>query len=149
VARESVGGAGLVIYRPSSVYGPMVQDVHRGLINNLVKNARNGRFTVLDSQVMSLRDYVYAGDIGHYVARQVVEGSAGGEGGVRFLISGRCSPIFEVVRKIQRLLHLNVYYRLDDRFGNHGHITFNPDLMPRGWRPVTLDYGISRFARVD
>ena len=149
LARQQVGTGRLLIYRPSSVYGPMEQDAHRGLINNLVKNARNGRFTVLDAQVMSLRDYVYAGDIGQYIARQVCEGGAGSGNDVRFLVSGRCSPIFEVVRKIQRLLHTNVYYRLDAGFGNHGHITFNPDVMPADWRPVTLDYGIRQFALVD
>jgi len=134
------------IYRPSSVYGPMVQKSRQGLINNLVSNCQAGRVTVLDSHVMSLRDYVYAGDIGKYVAGRIHSGSSGThDNGTCFLVSARCSSIFEVVNKIERTLKLKLRYRYDPSFGNNKNITFSDRILPMGWLPVPLDVGLRQF----
>ena len=135
-----------VFYRPSSVYGPMVQNARKGLINNLINNGRNARVTVLDAHVMALRDYVFSHDIGQFVARCVRSGRRVENGRPeRFLVSARCSSIFEVVRKIQRILNLNLRVRYDANFGNNRNITFSARTMPAGWRPVTLDVGLRQF----
>ena len=134
------------IYRPSSVYGPMVQKSQQGLINNLVSNGQAGRVTVLDSHVMSLRDYVYTGDIGKYVAGRVhSESSVKSDDGTYFLVSSRCSSIFEVVNKIERTLKLKLHYRYDPSFGNNRNITFSDRILPSGWLPVPLDVGLRQF----
>ena len=136
----------LAIYRPSSVYGPMTQKSRLGLINNLINNARNGHITVLDSHVMSLRDYVFAGDIGNYIARRIrFELNNSKIEPVQFLVSAKCSSIFEVFEKIRRILNLHAQFRYDDQFGNNKNITFSDSVMPAGWRPVTLDVGIRQF----
>lgn len=136
----------LTIYRPSSVYGPMTQKSRLGLINNLINNARNGRITVLDAHVMSLRDYVFAGDIGNYIGRQIRFGREDKTNDwVRFLVSAKCSSIFEVFAKIRQILNLHAPYRYDDQFGNHKNITFSDSVLPQDWRPVTLDVGIRQF----
>lgn len=134
------------IYRPSSVYGPMVQKSRLGLINNLINNARAGRITVLDAHVMSLRDYVFAGDIGNYIAKRIkfgIEKTANTQ--VQFLVSAKCSSIFEVFSKIKRILNLHAQFRFDDQFGNNKNITFSDSVLPSGWRPVSLDVGIRKF----
>ena len=136
----------LAIYRPSSVYGPMTQKSRLGLINNLINNARNGHITVLDAHVMSLRDYVFAGDIGNYIARRIRFGLDDNTNErVQFLVSAKCSSIFEVFAKIKRILNLHAQFRFDDQFGNHKNITFSDRVLPQGWRPVTLDVGIRQF----
>ncbi len=143
---DSFSSNELALYRPSSVYGPMEQKSRLGLINNLISNARNGRITVLDAHVMSLRDYVFAGDIGNYIARRIrfeVDGRI--DKPVQFLVSAKCSSIFEVFEKIKRILNLHAQIRYDDQFGNHKNITFSDSVMPPGWRPVTLDVGIRQF----
>lgn len=134
------------IYRPSSVYGPTAQKNRHGLINNLVSNAHNNRITVLDAHLMSLRDYVLAGDIGSYVGRQI-RFKLGNQSNqpVQFLVSARSSSIFEVVEKIKRILNLHAPFRYDDQFGNHENITFSDRVKPCGWRPMTLDMGIRQF----
>lgn len=139
----------LCVYRPSSVYGPMLHSTDRGLINNLISNARSGRTTVLDSKLMSLRDYVYAGDIGNYIGRKIKNQTKPQSTLHHFLVSSRCSSIFEVVQKIRKILNLNVYYTLDDNFGNNRNITFNQNVMPVDWQPATLSFGIRQFALVN
>jgi nucleoside-diphosphate-sugar epimerase len=136
----------IAIYRPSSVYGPMEQKSRHGLINNLILNARTGRITVLDAHVMSLRDYVFAGDIGNFVARRIrFERDESTNRRAQFLVSARCSSIFEVFQKIKRILNLHAQFRYDDQFGNHKNITFSDSVLPPGWRPVALDVGIRQF----
>jgi len=136
----------VTIYRPSSVYGPMAQKSRCGLINNLISNARNGRVTVLDAHVMSLRDYVFAGDIGNYIGKRVrFEIDSLNDEPTQFLVSAKCSSIFEVFEKIRRILNLHAQFRYDDQFGNHKNITFSDRIMPSGWRPGTLDVGIRQF----
>lgn len=136
----------LVIYRPSSVYGPMVLKSQQGLINNLVSNGRKRRETVLDSHVMALRDYVFAGDIGKYIARRVCHGNAEScESSINFLVSSRCTSIFEVVQKVQKVLNLKLKYRYDQSFGNNSNITFSDHVLPIGWFPSTLDVGLRQF----
>ena len=146
VLRGSFGENEIAFYRPSSVYGPMVQKSQQGLINNLVSNGRNGRVTVLDAHVMALRDYVFSGDVGNFVAKRIRSGNTGVNGSpVHFLVSARCSSIFEVVRKIERTLNLNLQFRYDESFGNNSNITFSDSILPPGWSPSTLDVGIRQF----
>jgi nucleoside-diphosphate-sugar epimerase len=146
VLRNSFGKNEIAFYRPSSVYGPMVQKTQQGLINNLVSNGRNRRVTVLDAHVMALRDYVFSGDIGNFVAKRIRSGNTEVDGSpVHFLVSSRCSSIFEVVQKIERTLKLNLQFRYDESFGNNSNITFSDSVLPPGWSPSTLDVGIRQF----
>jgi len=146
VLRSSFGKNDIAFYRPSSVYGPMMQKSQQGLINNLVSNGRNRRVTVLDAHVMALRDYVFSGDIGNFVAKRIRSGNTGvDDSPVHFLVSARCSSIFEVVQKIERTLNLNLQFRYDASFGNNSNITFSDSVLPTGWSPSTLDVGIRQF----
>jgi len=127
----------------------MVQKTQQGLINNLVNNGRNGRVTVLDAHVMSLRDYVYSGDIGNYVSKRIRSGNTETNGSpVHFLVSSRCSSIFEVLQKIERTLKLKLQFRYDESFGNNSNITFSDSILPPGWCPSSLEVGIRQFLLV-
>ncbi len=143
---ELFGPRRLALYRPSTVYGPMPQSFRKGLINNLVSNGRSNRVTVLDSHVMALRDYVFSQDVGNFIARSIWSGSTNNNDQPhRFLVSARCASIFEVVRKIERILNLNLRVRYDQQFGNHRNITFSNRVMPSAWAPASLDVGIRQF----
>lgn len=131
----------LAIYRPSSVFGPMTLKSRQGLINNLVHNGRNRVTTVLDAHVMSLRDYVFSEDIGNFVGKSVRRKAHG----IHFLVSSRCSSIFEVVTKIERVLKLKLKVRYDENFGNHMNITFSEKVMPAEWQPSSLEVGLRQF----
>ncbi len=144
--QKSVPFDSLTIYRPSSVYGPMRQKSQKGLINNLIRNGRNGGVTVLDAHVMSLRDYVYSGDIGGFIARIINSKITKLDGqSIYYLVSARCSSIYEVVLKIERTLNLNLNVRYDESFGNNTNITFSDSVLPPGWAPSSLNVGIKQF----
>lgn len=146
----SAASLGTAIYRPSSVYGPMVRPRRHGLVNHLIANASNRRTTVLDANVMALRDYVYSGDVGEYIAREIAFPRRQDQNApVHFLVSGRCASIYEVVSRIERVLKTKVRYRFDANFGNSADITFSDSVLPRGWRPSTLDVGIRQFVLKD
>lgn len=138
---QTVDGNALAIYRPSSVYGPMLGKSRQGLINNLVRNAQRGTSTTLDAHVMALRDYVFAGDIGDFIAKKIYAGGSG----VFFLVSSRCSSIYEVVRKIERVLKTRLPVKYDEFFGNHTNITFSDKVLSADWHPTSLEAGIRQF----
>lgn len=144
--QESFNRDELSIYRPSSVYGPMSQKSQQGLINNLVSNGRNARVTTLDAHVMSLRDYVFSGDIGIFIAKRVKSEVKGlDRSHIFFLVSARCSSIFEVVLKVERTLNMNINVRYDESFGNNTNITFSDSVLSAGWAPSALNVGIRQF----
>jgi UDP-glucose 4-epimerase len=146
VLQQTFGQDEISLYRPSSVYGPMRQRAQQGLINNLISNGRSGRTTVLDAHIMSLRDYVFCGDIGRFVAKRIRFGRKGIKDGVlSFLVSSRCASIFEVVGKIEQILKLKLSFRYDESFGNHSNITFSDSVLPPAWSPSTLEVGIRQF----
>jgi len=136
----------IAIYRPSSVYGPKAQNARHGLINNLINDGLRGRPTVLDARVMSLRDYVFAPDIGKYVARCIrCPDRSHINPSVRFLVSSRCASIYEVVRTIERVTHTKLRFRYDEGFGNHSNITFSHSVLPTDWSPTALEVGVRQF----
>ncbi len=146
ILQESFTKDQYAIYRPSSVYGPMVQKTQQGLISNLVHNGRNGQVTVLDARIMTLRDYVFSGDIGNFIARHISSKTAGlNSSQIYFLVSARCSSIFEIVLRIERILYLNLNVRYDESYGNNSNITFSADVLPTGWSPSSLDVGLRQF----
>lgn len=149
LTRSSFEHGEFTIYRPSSVYGPIRRPRRHGLINQVIANASNRRISILDANVMALRDYVYAGDIGAYVARQIAFPKSAISQEEHFLVSGRCASIFEVTTQIERALKLRVRYRFDENFGNSASITFSSRVLPVAWHPSTLEVGIRQFMLLD
>jgi len=143
---KSFGSEDLFFHRPSSVYGPMATQSRKGLINNLIRNGQANRTTVLDAQVMALRDYVFSQDVGNYIAR-LIRGRSKIEAKRReyFLVSARSSSIFEVVRKVEFNFKIKLRIRFDPNFGNNSKITFSDKVLPPMWNPVPLDVGLRQF----
>jgi UDP-glucose 4-epimerase len=134
------------IYRPSSVYGHRVRrNPGKGLINNLLVNAGKGVQTILDAKLLALRDYVYAGDVGRFVADRLVTDAAGCGCRNYLLATGRPASILEISRLVERVSRKPVLFRLDDSFGNHENMTFHHAALPAGWSPISVDAGIRRL----
>lgn len=151
ILQEVVDEGELSIYRPSSVYGPINVQRKHGLINALIFNAYNRRTSILDANVMALRDYVYSGDIANYVARRTALNSAGESNReeINFLVSARCASIYEIVARIERIMKLKVRARYDEFFGNNADITFDDSVLPGNWKPSSLEAGIRQFILKD
>lgn len=131
------------IYRPSSVYGRQgKRKLVKGLINVLIRNTAAGLSTNLEARGATLRDYVFAGDIGRFVSERVGRRS---DGGIHYLVTGRSHSIQEIRHKIGRVMMKPVYYRLDPNFGNSADMTFDPSVVPRGWNPLALEAGVRQI----
>ncbi len=71
----------------SSVYGLARAGQRAGLVSTLIVNGLRRRVTTISGTMSTLRDFVWAGDVGRFAANQVLH-PAGGTGSPRILASG-------------------------------------------------------------
>lgn len=131
------------IYRPSTVYGAS-RSKRMGLVTALIANAMQGRTTRIFGNPNTLRDYVLADDIGHYVARKIVDADASSEVQTLPLASGRSASVFEVIERIRERVERPVLLQFDPHPSNAGDMSFLPSALPPDWQPTSLASGISR-----
>lgn len=143
IARERFGPKGLHVYRPSSVYGFIRPGRRVGLVSALVSNALCQRTTICNGRFETLRDYVWAGDIGEFVADRVMSSDVD-TSSVSVLASGKPTSIFEMRSLVQRITGRSVYVRLVADDANTEHITFLPSVLPNGWSVSSLSTNIRR-----
>lgn len=128
------------IYRPSSVYGAS-PGARLGLIGTLILNGLAGRTTSIFGRPDTLRDYVFADDIGRFVQQQI---SAPEPDPTKtfVLASGRPSPMFEIIARVEDILQSPLLLRYDTKPTNALHMSFRPATQPPGWRQTAQDTGI-------
>jgi UDP-glucose 4-epimerase len=126
------------IYRPSSVFGT-INDKHRlGMVSGLLKNARNNAVTQIWGSPTTLRDYVWAEDIGDYISRQALRPINHGTQ-IHFLVTAKPTSIAEALSITQRITHKPPYIQFNDS-NNAMDITFCPSVLPvQDWLPHDLE----------
>ncbi|WP_201829343.1 NAD-dependent epimerase/dehydratase family protein [Microvirga zambiensis] len=132
------------IYRPSSVYGFSGSGVRLGLMNALIQNAVRHRVSTIYGEPHSVRDYILASDVGHFISRQLVSESASN---TFLLASAKPSSIFELLRKIELIVGRKIFIHFDTRPSNSSNMSFCQSSLPPDWRPTDLDSGIRMTAR--
>ena len=140
------------VYRPSSVYG-VTRSKRVGLVTALISNAMQGRTTRIFGNPNTLRDYVLADDIGHYLARWIVGAvsdpapdHAPDQGPLTFLLaSGRSASVFEVIERIRERIERPLLLQFDPHPSNVRDMSFLPSGLPADWQPTPLASGISRI----
>ncbi len=137
----------VAIYRATSVYGPVRPGTRRGLLPSLLVNGLAGQSTPLVGAWTTLRDYVYAGDVGSYLARRAAEPWRGE--GLRTLVlaSGRGTSIREVHRIAERVLGRPVPVHFLPDAWNASDITVAPGLLPADWSATDLEAGARAVLR--
>lgn len=140
----ATGLARRVVYRMSSVYGPAPAGQRRGLIPSLVADACARRVSHIGGRPSTLRDYLWAGDAGRFVARQVRErrGDA-----VHLLGSGKPSSIGEIVQRVESALGRRLYLQYSTSPGNPRDISLAPSALPAGFVPRHLETVVRQLAR--
>jgi nucleoside-diphosphate-sugar epimerase len=136
----------VVIYRPSSVYGPVRHGQRMGLIATLLVNAYRYRVSILRGETHTLRDYVLASDVAQFMASRITPHDP--QAGVFVLASARPTSLAEVVRMVEEITHrkLLIQYQLSPN--NALSNTYLPSVLPRGWGPVVpLEVGIRQVYR--
>ena len=131
----------LHIYRPSSVYGRIHPKHRLGLVATLVKNTYERRVTHLVGRTHSLRDYVWADDIGRFVARQAYFAMPS-DATPHILAQGKPSSVFEIHRTVELVTGRRTYISFDLNGDNDRHTTFGPSVMPDTWCPQTIAFGV-------
>ncbi len=133
------------IYRPTSVYGHIRPGRRMGLISAVVRNLLLHRVTHISGHADTLRDYVFANDIGQHICRRVVTSDTSSRG-IELLGSGKPTALREIVHNIGAIVQRPPYvrYALGD---NTSDITFQAGSLPTDWRPTPIPIGIREVIR--
>lgn len=135
------------VYRPSSVYG-ITRSRRVGLVTALISNAMLGRTTRIFGSPNTLRDYVLADDIGHYIAHRIVESDPAPNLMTFLLASGRSASVFEVIERIRERVERPLLLQFDPHPSNVRDMSFLPSALPPDWQATSLSSGISRIVTV-
>ncbi|MEL6768963.1 MAG: NAD-dependent epimerase/dehydratase family protein, partial [Pseudomonadota bacterium] len=131
------------ILRPSSVYG-YAPGARRGLISALIAAAVRGRPATIMGALTTQRDYVYAVDIGRFIAARVLDETPPGPAvETALLASARPTSIFEVMQLIEAHTGARLLLRIDPRPENARDNTFLPNSLPTDFDPTRLSEGIA------
>jgi len=133
-----------LIYRPSSVYG-ISRSQRIGLVTALIGNAALGRTTRIFGNMNTLRDYVFADDIGQYMARMILSGGRSEEVETLLLANGRSASVSEVISHIRERMGRPLLLQFDPHPTNVRNMSFLPSALPADWRPTSLGSGIARI----
>jgi nucleoside-diphosphate-sugar epimerase len=98
------------IYRPSSVFGKILDGKRVGLISILIENGIKNKETVIFGSLDTLRNFVFVEDVAYSVFKVLNEPQHFSDK-VFFLISDRSASIFEVIHLIRRLTGKKVVTR--------------------------------------
>lgn len=134
------------IYRPSTVYGARKFSHRSGLVSHLVWNALRNCPTILEANLHALRDFVYVDDVGRFITHIIQQGHGPAQE-IYHLVSGKPSSIFEVVQRVQKLIGKSLIYQFSNNCPNDADITFSPHILPPGWNPSDLSYGLHAVVR--
>ena len=134
-----------VIYRPSTVYGPISAGVRRGLVSTLIHNGTLRIVSNILGHFSTLRDYVYFEDIANFIAGNILSGPTPRQGPVNYLISGKPTSIYEIIKTIESILRHPLYYQLKYDPDNRCDMAFSPSLFPTHWRPTDLYFGCNNI----
>ena len=132
LAREYLGEAAVNTYRLASVFGFADPGFRRGLVSALIENTLWRRETVITGRMSTLRDYVWADDIGRFVAARVASpiDVAAHE---HLVASGRPSSIWEICHAVERVCRRKPSVRLAVP-DNDADITFDPAAIAPGYQ---------------
>lgn len=131
-----------LIIRPSSVYGYSA-GARFGLISALVFAAMQGRTANIFGALSTQRDFIFAPDIGRYVARRVFAVAPQCSNVEKVtLASGRPASVFEIIKTVEEIVGVPLYLKIDARPDNARDNTFHISAVPPDFHPTPLREGI-------
>jgi len=130
----------IIVYRPSSVYGPAIANNRLGLISALIQCAINGNIAEIYGNPDTLRDFVLASDIAKFIrtksfSEEPLEATY-------ILASGKPSSMFEVVGFVERTISQKFLLKYHFVTKNAMDNSYCPSSLPDGWCPTSLREGI-------
>jgi UDP-glucose 4-epimerase len=146
--KRSFPESAINIYRPTSVYGYSGPGCRMGLIPTLIRNGMSNRVSRIVGSVSTLRDYVFSGDVGNFIANRLLETPAENGPNLYFLASGKPSNIYEVQQLVEEKLRRRIFISFDSDpvHDNSSDITVSRAALPTSWAPTDLRTGINVVA---
>ena len=130
----SLGQSGLkhIVYRPTSVYSFIGKNHRCGFIPALIRNALSNKETLIMGSPSTLRDFIWAGDIGDFAFRQIMtQGRNQFENATYILASERPACLFEVCRWVENVIMRPIPIRYSVSPSNAADITVAAGTAPR------------------
>ena len=128
------------IYRPSSVYGG-AKHGRRGLFTAIMAAVIQQRTLTIYGSAQTLRDYVFARDIGTYIANRINDDNA--QPVNEILASGRPTSISEAISNVETQLSRRLYFRFATAPHNSLDMTVRPSSIPQMLPRTSLSIGIA------
>lgn len=138
------GFSRVTIVRPSSVYGAIRAGFRLGLISALVRNVLENRETVIFGRPVTLRDFIFADDLGRFLAEHLLRGEQHTGSEVLVLAAAKPSSILEITRVVEQLTCRRAYVRYARDPSNWEDMSYAESILPAGWRPTELREGVRR-----
>lgn len=136
---REVDTADAYIYRPSTVYG-LVGGGRTGLIARLIENGMRGTEVPVYGNMDTLRDYVFARDIGNYIAGKIAYPTPLEV--VYPLVAGRAFSIYHLKNSVERVLNRKVHVNFEVDRSNARNIVFSSACKPVDWCTTDVELGI-------
>ena len=130
------------IYRPTSIYGFAGLNHRLGLIPTLLWNGSKNKVSTIYGAPETLRDYVWADDVGAFIARMI--DSKTSDSNQFILASGKPSSLFEIFNRIEKMLNKRLFCHYIKSGDNTESNTFSMKTHPAGWNPLDLETGIRK-----
>jgi len=132
------------VYRVASTYGHLRRGSRAGLVTQLISDGLLRRVTHISGKMATLRDFVFAADVGQYVASKIFASER--DAGIFFLARTRPACLFEVQHIVERTMGRKLYvvYSVES---NAADITFAPDVSPSDWHPSELQPNVGSIYR--
>ena len=128
------------VYRPSSVYG-VAHRGRRGLFASAAMAMLQQKPLTVYGSANTLRDYVFARDIGTYVARLMTEQTV--ESDTVILASGKPTTVTEAIFAMETLFGRRLYCRYESSPHNSLDMTVRMSALPSALPHTALSVGIA------
>lgn len=143
LAEEAELGYRLIV-RPSSVFGYVPQG-RFGLVSALLSAAIQHRNAMIFGSLSTQRDFIFAPDVGRYVARSVFTVTPKSADLRKVIIaSGRPATVFEIIKTVEEVVGAPLYLKIDAQPDNALNNTFRMSALPTGFFPTPLRQAIEQ-----
>ncbi|MEH6590836.1 MAG: NAD-dependent epimerase/dehydratase family protein [Halioglobus sp.] len=132
------------VFRVSSVYGDITTGQRAGLINVLLECAFSGTVAEVFASPTTLRDYVFADDVGRYIAGAVLEQR---EGAAYLLATGRPASVDSLIKMVSSITHRHVRVQYRAQQENQSDIVLPKHLIPDDFNVSSLEEVVRLLAR--
>jgi UDP-glucose 4-epimerase len=132
-------------YRPTSVYSTLQANKRCGLIPTLIWNTLRNRESMIFGRYTTLRDFVWADDIGDFIARKILFPGSAERHEQLLLASGTPTTILRIVRLVEDALMRPVPVRFSEVVHNQADITVDPRCLPTDLHTTDVASAIRRI----